>query len=90
MQNSKVGRQIGLPSTIQTKGSILMSIVLLGALFLLPATKANAQVECLGRCEQQLALCVAEGGQQFTGSCLENYESCVNGCLGRAARLLLG
>jgi hypothetical protein len=90
MQNSKVARQISLPSTVKTKGSILMSIVLLGALLLVPATKANAQVECLGRCEQQLALCIAEGGRQSTDTCLGNYESCVNACLGRAARLLLG
>jgi hypothetical protein len=90
MQNSHVARQTGLLSTVKTTGSTLMSIVLLGSIFLVAATNANAQVECLGRCEQQLALCIAEGGRQSTGTCLENYESCVNACLGRAARLLLG
>jgi hypothetical protein len=68
------------------KGSILMSIVLLGALSLIPAS-VNAQVECLGRCERNLTLCLAAGTEQPSG-CLTAYEICVDECLGSVAALL--
>lgn len=86
MQNSKAAR------AAKTPASILMLIVLLGTLSLMPAAKANAQVvECMGRCEQQFALCVAEGGgQQFTSSCQDAYESCIEACLGDSYAALLG
>lgn len=86
MQNSKAAR------AARTPASILMSILLLGTLSLMPATKANAQVvDCMGRCEQRFALCVAEGGaQQFKLGCQDAYESCIEACLGNSYAALLG
>jgi len=85
MQNSKAAR------AAKTPASILMLIVLLGTLFLMPATQANAQVvDCMGKCEQQLALCVAGGGRQFKSSCQDAYESCLEACLGDSYAGLLG
>jgi hypothetical protein len=84
MQNSKAAR------AAKTPASILMLTLLLGTLSLMPATKANAQVvDCMGRCEQRLALCVAEGGQ-FKSSCQDAYESCIEACLGDSYAALLG
>jgi len=85
MQNSKAAR------AAKTPAAILMLIALLGTLSLMPAAKANAQVvDCMGRCEQRFALCVAEGGQQFTPSCQDAYESCIEACLGDSYAALLG
>ena len=84
MQNSKSAR------AAKPAASILMSILLLGTLSLVPATKANAQVDCMGRCEQQYALCVASGGRQFKSSCQDAYESCIDACLGDSYAGLLG
>lgn len=86
MQNLKAAR------AAKTPASILMSILLLGTLSLMPAAKANAQViECLGKCEQQYALCVASGGgQQITSSCQAEFESCIESCLGDSYAALLG
>lgn len=83
MQNSEVRRPAVSLKAGKTKRSILMVLALLATLFLAPATKVNAQVECLNRCEQQLARCLASGGgEQFSTSCYDDYEACVNGCLG--------
>lgn len=86
MQNSKTAR------AARTPASILMVILLLSTLSLMPATKANAQVvDCMGKCEQQFALCVAEGGgQHFKSSCQDAYESCIEKCLGASYADLLG
>ena len=83
MQNSEVRRPTISPKAGKTKRSIVMAIALLATLSLAPATKVNAQVvECLGRCEQQLARCEASGGgEQFTVSCYDQYEACANACI---------
>lgn len=67
MQNSKTGRQTNSRTAVKATGSVLMSTILLASLFLVPAEKANAQVECMGKCEEQLANCLANGGQEFGG-----------------------
>jgi hypothetical protein len=89
MQNSKVSGQTGSRQTVKTKGPILMTIVLFGAL-LVPANNVKAQVECLGKCERQLALCIASGGGEEPGGCVAAYEACVDGCLGSTFMALFG
>lgn len=88
MQNLNPGRLTDSRRVVKTKATIL-SIVMLATLLLVPAHNANAQqAECLGRCEQQLAICVAEGGEQFGPDCIDGYNSCVNACLDTLAALL--
>lgn len=88
MQNSKVSGQTS-PQAVKAKGSILMAIVLIGALSVVPATNVNAQVQCLGKCEQQLALCIGSGGED-PGGCVTAYEVCVEKCLGNTFTALFG
>jgi hypothetical protein len=90
MQISEVRRPAVSIRAGKTKRSILMAIALLATMSLAPARKVNAQVvECLGRCEQQLAVCVASGGgQQFNAGCYDDYEACANACVG--LEVLLG
>jgi hypothetical protein len=90
MQNSNTGHQTISQRAVKRLASILMSIVLLGAVHLVSATRANAQVECINKCEQQLVLCMGGpgGSQQFNPGCLDAYEGCVNACLGQFAGLL--
>jgi hypothetical protein len=88
MQNSKVSGQTMSRQAVATTGSILMSIVLFSALSLVPTTNVNAQVECLGRCEQQLSLCLASGSGEQPAGCMSAYEACVDACLGAFTALL--
>jgi hypothetical protein len=86
MKNSKVGRQTVPQQAARHQVSILMSIVLFIALSVVPSSVVQAQVECLGACEAQLAACIGRPGQ-ISPDCQDTYESCVNGCLGRFAAL---
>lgn len=87
MQNSRVGRQTVSQRAVRHQVSILMSIVLFIALSVVPSSVVQAQVQCLGKCEAQLAACVDNSGD-FSMSCQDTYESCVNSCLGSFAALL--
>jgi hypothetical protein len=81
MQNSRVGRQTVSQRAARHQVSILMSIVLFIALSMVPSSVVQAQVKCLGLCEEQLATCDGD-------SCQDAYENCVNSCLGGFAALL--
>lgn len=85
MQTSKGGSVL----KTMTQAPFLMSIVLFGALLMVPATKVNAQVRCLGRCEQIFAECLRTTGdyQQNSSNCLDAFEDCVNRCLSNFAEL---
>jgi hypothetical protein len=83
MQNSRVGRQTFSQRVAKHQVSILRFIVLVIALSVVPSSVVQAQVRCLGLCEEQLATC---GGD--SGPCQDTYESCVNSCLGGFAALL--
>jgi hypothetical protein len=87
MQNSRVGRQTVSQRTARQQVSILMSIVLFVALSVVPSSRVQAQVECLGACEEQYAACVGHSGH-VSMLCQDTYEICVNGCLGSFAALL--
>lgn len=83
MQNSRVGRQTVSQRSVRHQVSILMSIVLFIALSVVPSSVVQAQVACLGGCEERLAACVGQ-----SNNCQDTYESCVNSCLARFAALL--
>lgn len=87
MQNSRVGHQTVSQRAARHQVLILMSLVLFIALAVVPGSVVQAQVECLGSCEAQFEACI---GQKFPipPACQDNYESCVNSCLGRFAALL--
>jgi hypothetical protein len=87
MQNSRVGRQTVSQRAVRHQVSILMSIVLFIALSMVPSSVVQAQVQCLGKCEAQFAVCVSNSGD-FSTSCQDTYENCVNSCLGSFAALL--
>jgi len=89
MQISKVRQTLSQGAT-RRQVSILMSVMLLLSTFLASGSRAHAQVECLGICEQQLAECVANSGNspQTESGCIDNYEACVNKCLSSFALLL--
>jgi hypothetical protein len=55
----------------------------------LAVVAANAQVSCLGKCEQDYALCLRNQGNGLSATCLEIYDQCVEACTG-AAGLILG
>ena len=68
--------------------SRLSSLVLFIALSVAQSPKAQAQVACIGLCEQQLADCLRNSGPVQSPSCGDLYEICVNNCVGLfAARL---
>jgi hypothetical protein len=50
----------------------------------------NAQVECVGVCEQNLAQCIRNQGNggSLSASCIETFEACVEACLGEAGAIL--
>lgn len=87
MQNSRVGRQIVSQRAARHQVSILMSIVLFIALTVVPSSVVQAQVKCLGACEEQFATCIEQPGQILL-RCVDTYEICVNSCLGGFATLL--
>ena len=71
-----------------TQAPFLMSIVLFGALLMVPPTEVNAQVRCLGRCEQIFAECLRTSeDNQYNSGCLDRFEACVDRCLGNFAEL---
>ncbi len=67
------------------RARVLMPVLLFVALTLVSGTQANAQVECLGACEQQYSGCLRIGG---SSTCQDLFEACVNACLGRSAALM--
>ena len=84
MKKWKIRRQ-----TISERSRVRRITGLLAVAFLLasPAV-ASAQVDCLGKCEQQLALCVQNGGSEPGADCLSHYDACVDACLGGSAGVL--
>jgi hypothetical protein len=87
MQNSRVVRQTVSQRAVRHQVSILMSIVLFIALSMLPSSVVQAQVQCLGACEEKYAACTGHSDQPSMG-CQDTYEICVNSCLGSFAALL--
>jgi hypothetical protein len=84
--NAKGGEE-----AMRTQATTLMSFVLSGALLLVPATKVNAQVECIGTCEERFVECLRNSGtsQQLSPGCLQSFEICVNECLGNSVAAAL-
>lgn len=87
MQNSRVGRQTGSKRAVRHRVALLMSIVLLIALFAVPSSVVQAQVQCLGACEEQFAACRGRPNQDLM-LCQDSYEICVDSCLGSFTALL--
>lgn len=83
MEMAKGGRQ-----TIKRQVSRLLSITLFLAL---AVGVSQAQVACLGVCEQNFERCLRTtgNGPQFSATCLETYEACVEACLGSAGAILM-
>ena len=88
MQITRVRQTISQRAT-RRRMSLLMSIMLLST-FLVSGRRAHAQVACLGVCEQQLAECKANAGNdpQRESDCIDTYDACVDRCLGNFAVLL--
>lgn len=64
----------------------LLSIALCIALSGVASPGVRAQVACLGKCEEQFALCLSN--TEPGTSCLDTYEACVEACLGGSAAIL--
>lgn len=86
MEKSKDDRHT-ISRKVKRQVSALLSIALFIALAVVPV---NAQVECLGKCEESFVLCLRNQGNglSFSASCIETYEQCVEACLGSASALL--
>ncbi|HYJ89014.1 MAG TPA: hypothetical protein VEW46_23310 [Pyrinomonadaceae bacterium] len=84
MKKWETGRQT-IPQRVVRRRSVL-SIALLIALSVVATPRVSAQVECLGACEAQLAACNQD--PQFSASCQDTYEACVDACLGQYAGIL--
>src|SRR4030095_11969522 len=71
MEKSKDGRQT-ISRKVKLQISAIPSIALL---ILLAVVPINAQVECLGRCEEKLAQCIQNQGNglNFSASCIDSY-----------------
>jgi hypothetical protein len=67
----------------------LFSIAMLITLSLAASPNVMAQIECLGICEQNLERCLREPNSLLGPPCIDQYEACVNACLG-AANAVLG
>lgn len=87
MEKSKGGRQTILRA-IKRQASGLLSIALFIAFSVIASPRVRAQVECLGACEAQLASCIRNQDSQFSASCQDTYEACVDACLGQYASIL--
>lgn len=87
MQISRVGRQTVSQQAARHQVSILMSIVLFIALSVAPSSVVQAQVQCLGACEERFAACKGQPNQDSM-FCQDAYENCVNSCLGSFAALM--
>jgi hypothetical protein len=85
MKKWETGRQTISQRVVRRRISSLLSIALLIALSVVASSRVRAQVECLGKCEAQFALCVSNSEP---GGCLETYEACVDACLGSSAAIL--
>ena len=90
MQNWKAGRKTISQRSVRRQVSVLVAVVLFLAVSLFSGTRVNAQVECIGVCEQQYAECLRNGANYpaFAPTCLDTYEACVDACLGSFAALL--
>ena len=69
----------------------LLPIAFVIAMVVVGSPSASAQVECLGVCEANFAACLRNsgpGGSEFSASCLETFEACVDACLGRYSAIL--
>ena len=62
----------------------LLTIAFLMAITVSGSRQANAQVECLGVCEEQLVGCIRNSGNgpQVGLDCISLYQTCVDNCLG--------
>lgn len=84
MQNAKAGQSIS-PRTVARQIAYRLSLVLLTAVFLVSGPTAQAQVTCLGICEQNLEACIRNGGgSSLAPTCIEIWEACVAACVGSA------
>jgi len=88
MEKSEVGRQTISQRAVKRLTSGLLAIALFITLSVVASPKVTAQVACLGACEAQAASCVRDQGSQFSASCQDSYEACVDACLGQYAGLL--
>jgi hypothetical protein len=70
--------------------SMLVLSVWLVALSLVPNPGVQAQTECLGNCEDQLANCIGHSRHipMLEAICQDSYEYCVDACLGNYAAIL--
>jgi hypothetical protein len=85
MKDSKDGRQT-ISCKLERQVSALLSIAVVVALAVVPI---DAQVECLGKCEQKLAECIRNQGNGLSSSasCIDDYEQCVDACLGATSAI---
>jgi hypothetical protein len=84
MKSLKTGRETISQRAVKRLTSGLLSMAFLIALPVLATSKVNAQVECLGACEEQYEACVRNSGDNPapSGGCQATYEACVDACLG--------
>lgn len=81
-------------SKVSGKLSLLFFGLVLSTLMVLPGWRktAVAQTSCLAACEQQLAQCLQQSGEDPVpeGACYDAYEACVEDCLSRTRARVTG
>jgi hypothetical protein len=88
MQNAKVGQSISSRAAARHI-AYRLSLALLIAVFLASGRTAQAQVTCMGICEQNLEACIRNGGgSSLAPTCVEVYEACISACVAGAASLI--
>lgn len=86
MEKLKAGRQTISQRTLKRD---LLSIAFVIALAVMASPRVQAQVECLGACEEQFATCLAnQNPNSISPACQDAYEACVDACLGGSAGVL--
>jgi len=86
MTKWKAGRQTVSQQVVRRRVPSLLAIAFLIALFM--GSRVSAQVECMGKCEEQYAQCVQNGGSDPGVDCVGNYDACIDACLGGSGNIL--
>jgi hypothetical protein len=82
MQNAKTGQGNSL-RTVARQIAYRFSVALLIAVYLVAGLTAQAQVSCLGICEQNLEACTRNNDVlSLAPTCIEIWEACVAACVG--------
>lgn len=87
MKMSQTGGNATFPQIV--KGRLLVLLLAISFIMLSGPTRAQAQAECVGKCEETLAACLNTSRDPVAEAiCIANYWTCVDGCLGSYAAIM--